>query len=157
QQSSTGRVYPGLCNRLADQRHRTDHYPIGNVQMTDDTHCPADRAEASNSGTACNGTTATDNAVLADNTVMSDLYLIIYFDTACYYGLIQCPAINGRPGTYLNIVSDIHTAELSDLDGALTVKGETKTIGANHHTGVQDDIIAYHDIVIKRDICEYTA
>src|SRR5690606_19979418 len=79
---------------------------------------------------------------------------VIDFDTTFYYGVIQRTAINGRPGTYFNIIAYVHSAELGNLDRTLAIEGKTEAIGTNHHAGVHNDIVANRHVVVERDIGE---
>ena len=112
--------------------------PVGQTQVTEHDSATADGASRADLGTARHAHTTGHGGVRADPDVVSDLDEVVEFDSITDHGVIQGTPVDTGIGTDLHIMADVYRAELFNLDPPPLMGGKTKTIGANHHTAVQD-------------------
>ena len=85
---------------------------------------------------------------------MGHLNQVVQFHTLVDDGLTHGRAIYAGVGTNLNIVLDDDGAQLWNLLVALCVGGESESVGTNHGTCMDGDILANLTSVVNSDIGE---
>ena len=86
----------------------------------------------------------------ADTHVVRNLYLVIQLHVFFDHGIVQRTAVYGRIGTDLDMVANDHAPDLRDLQPFSLFPRHAKTVGADHHTGMGNDVIADDACVIHR-------
>jgi hypothetical protein len=106
------------------------------------------------SHTARYGGVSGNRRMFANTHIVADLNLVIELDARSNHGVLQTATIDRGVGADLDIVANVHRAQLRNLQPALAVFRETKTIRANHCTRV-DEIAATNDYPgANRDVCD---
>lgn len=109
---------------------------IDDLEMSGNPHSTTDRAMSADLRATGNTDTAGNRGMCADAYVMRDLNLIVELDPVPDHGIVECPAIYGCIGTYLNIITDAHLAQLRYLNPCILIAGQTKAIAADNCTRV---------------------
>ena len=84
--------------------------------MSRDADESADHAALSDRRTARDSRARGDDRVRSEPDVVTDLYLVVVFDAVLDDGIVDRTAIDRRVGADLDIVADLHGAQLRYLD-----------------------------------------
>src|SRR5215475_7161587 len=79
-----------------------------------------------------------NDAMPPNHDVVPDLHQIINFGAFADHRVVEGSAIDAAVGADLHVVVDDHAADLRHLEMAAGTHGETKSILAEPHTGMQD-------------------
>ena len=112
---------------------------------TDDATFPDDGA-ACNSGTGRNGRMITDTAIVANHDLIIDLH------TVANDRVVERTAVDTGIGADFDVVADLDSADLRDLDPGIAVLGIAETISSNDDTRMLDHTVAYMTVVIDHDV-----
>src|SRR5271165_1572155 len=126
------RIAAGLGDRRGDHAEAGDHDVVGDRQMSRYTDQPADHAALADRRAARDARARGDRRVRADGHVVSDLYLVVELDAVLDDGVVDCAAINRRVGADLDVIADVHGADLRHLDPLPRIGGKSKSVGADH-------------------------
>src|SRR5690606_29050215 len=102
-------------------------------------------------GAAGNTAATGHGGVVADLHVVRDHDLVIQLDAVADQRIGQCPAVDGGVRTDLDVIANGHATDLGNLLPDALLVGEAETLAADHRTGLDDNPLADHHVVIKRD------
>src|SRR4051812_32011973 len=85
-----------------------------------------------------------NNAMAPDDHVVPDLHQVVDLCTFADPGAAESRAVDRCARAHFYIVVDLHNAGLPHLAVYSIVELVSKAIGADDHTGVQDDALAEH-------------
>jgi hypothetical protein len=118
---------------------------IGYAQMAEYDGGTGDFTGAPDNRTTGNTDTGSDSGMRADAHIVSDLDLVIEFAALLDHGIVEGPAIDRGIGAYLDVICDGNTAKLRDSVPLACMQRQPKTIGTDHHPGMQDTAISDSD------------
>src|SRR5207302_9856026 len=78
----------------------------------------------------------------ADPHVVADLDLVIELHALLDHRVVDRAAVDRGVGADLDVVADVHAANLGDLDPAALVLGDADAVAADHRAGVNDGVRA---------------
>ena len=108
-------------------------------------------AMLSDSSAAGYADTARYRRVCADAHVVRDLNLVVQFDPIFNYRIIQRATVYSGIRAYFHIIADNHAPDLRNLQPALPVQRDAKSICTDYHTGMHDQSVSQHTIVIHHN------
>src|SRR5207245_5790988 len=126
----------------------TDGGVIANLDMSNDTSLTANQDTLTNPHTAGNSGLRCDDGILADHNVVRDLHEIVDLCSLLDPGSAKTGAIDSRVGADLDIIVDLYNSKLLNFFLAAIDHLESKSVGANYRTAVNDHA--------RANPCEYT-
>src|SRR5450631_1554587 len=117
-------------------------------------HCgAAQRAMATDGGTAGDAHACGNCRVGADFYVMRDLDLIVELDPIANLRILQRAAVDRRVGADFHIIADYNTADLRNFRPHPVLKRVAETVGADYSSSVQYTARPYSALVVHRHVC----
>src|SRR5205814_7238570 len=123
---------------LGDATLRTDAGVIANLDMPNDTSLTANQDTLTDPHTASNSGLRCDDRIRADHNVVRDLHEIVDLCSLLDPGSAKTGAIDGRVGADLDIIVDLYNSQLLNFFLAAIDHLESKSVGANYRTAVND-------------------
>ena len=90
--------------------------------------------------------------MITDDHVVRNLDLIVQFDAVTNHRVIQRPPINRRIGADFDVITNDYTTDLRNLDPALPLFGETKTIATDNCSSLNKRTATDHAMMIDDDV-----
>jgi hypothetical protein len=115
---------------------------IADGYVIDDSDLPGQGYSPANPGAPGDTRLRGYDAVLADRYIVSDLNQIVDFRSPADNRTPKRSPIDRRVGADLDVVFDLHSSYLRNLDPSVAVPGVTEAVTADDYTGVQDDAIS---------------
>ncbi len=144
------RVISWLRNRARHHRSCRNMDMIRQGQMTQNhratTHC----AMRTNAGTACNPHTTCHGRVSANVNVVTNLNQVVELHAVFNDRVIKGTPIDTRIGANFNIIANANSTKLLNFFPLALVKCKAKTIGAYHHTRMQNATRTHNTPLRKR-------
>src|SRR5205814_7233409 len=123
---------------LGNATLRTDGSVIANFAVPNDTSMTANQDTLTDPHTAGNSGLRCDDRILADHNVVRDLHKIVDLCSLLNPGSAKTGAIDGRVGADLDIIVDLYNSKLLNFFLAAIDHLESKSVGANYRTAVND-------------------
>ena len=131
---------------------RADHCPVVNLDVADDPCLAANDNAGAYSDTPGDSDLRDDDGMFADHHVVRDLHEVINLDALLNPGAAKTRAVDRGIGANLDVIIDLHDANLRHLLVPGRGHFESKTIRADNGATVNDDAIADFASLANRDV-----
>src|SRR5690606_25016153 len=148
---STGRIGARFGNRSGDHGHAGNEHVVAYLDVANHADTAGNHAVAPDLGAAGNTAATGHGGVVADLHVVRDHDLVIQLDAVADQRIGQCPAVDGGVRTDLDVIANGHATDLGNLLPDALLVGEAEALAADHRAGLDDNPLADHHVVIKRD------
>ena len=129
-----------------------DGHLIANTDVTGNSNRSPNQTAATDRGAAGDPRASGNGRLRTDAHVVANLHEIIYFHTVLNHRLLERAAIDRCVRTYLDVITDMHAAQLRNLHPLRPIACKPETVGPDHDTAVQNASAADRDVMIQMHI-----